>query len=225
MTIKQWPETDRPRERLLSMGAEHLTDSELLAIIIQNGTNKMSSLECAHLILKELHNCRGVIEASRQQLCQYPGIGPIKYTFIQAAAELGRRYYQQNPVIKGAITSADNAQQYFTYTLRHKKQECIAILYLNAAHEIITYDEPFQGSLTQVHIHYRECIQKALNLNATALIIAHNHPTGLAQPSQMDIDTTKELIKVFKVMDIAVLDHIIIGQKDSFSMRQHGIMG
>jgi len=224
MTILEWPEHDRPRERLLEHGAEELTDSELLAILIQTGTKQQSSVDCARSLIKSHTNLRGIIDASQQALCAHNGVGPAKFAMIQAGAELGRRYMQQDQAFKGAITSAEQAKRYFRLTLSHKKIECIAFLYLNAAHEIISYEEPFHGSMTQVYIHYRECIKTALSLDAVAIIMAHNHPNGFSKPSQADIQSTEALIKALKLVDISLIDHIIVGKNDAFSMRDEGLI-
>jgi DNA repair protein RadC len=224
MTIQQWPEHDRPRERLLQHGAGQLSDSELLAILIQSGTAKQSSVDCARALLSNFNNLRGVIDANKKDIFNQPGLGPAKYALIQASAELGRRYLKQNQRFRGAILSADQAKHYFKLTLSHKKVECVGFLYLNAAHEIITYEEPFQGSVTKVHVHYRECIKKALSLDAAAIIMAHNHPSGLAKASQADIQSTEQLTQALKLVDISLLDHIIVGMNSELSMRNEGLM-
>lgn len=224
MTISEWPEHDRPREKLLNLGAEKLTDSELLAILIQTGTTKLSSVDCARALLTEYTNLRSIIELTAAEIYKQPGIGPAKFAMIQAAAELGRRALHQNKPAKGCITSSEQAQRYFKYALQHKKVECVGFLYLNPSHEIIMYDEPFAGGATQVHLHYRECIQKALNVGCTSILMAHNHPNGFAKPSQADIDTTEQLRKALDYVDIALVDHIIVGKNDTFSMRKEGLL-
>jgi DNA repair protein RadC len=224
MSIHDWPEHDRPRERLLLHGADQLTDSELLALLIQTGTATQSSVDCARGLLKHFGNLRGVIDANLKQLCTQPGIGPAKFALIQAGAHIGRRYLQQEHTFKGAIHSALQAKEYFTCTLSHKKTECIAFLYLNASHEIIAYEEPFQGGIAQVSIHYRTCVKQALHLDASAILMAHNHPSGLSKPSQADIDCTEQLIKALHLIDVTLIDHIIIGKKEAFSMREEGFI-
>ena len=224
MSIHDWPEQDRPRERLFSNGADQLTDSELLAILIQSGTATQSSVDCARALISTFGNLRGVIDANLKQLCTQPGIGPAKFALIQAGAQVGMRYLQQEKSFKGAITSAQQAKEYFTCTLSHKKIECIAFLYLNASHEIISYEEPFQGGITQVSIHYRQCVKQALQLDASAIIMAHNHPSGQARPSQADIECTEQLIKALNLIDVVLIDHIIIGKNEAFSMRDEGLI-
>jgi DNA repair protein RadC len=224
MSIHDWPEQDRPRERLLIHGADQLTDSELLAILIQSGTVSKSSVDCARELITTFGNLRGVIDASMEQLCDQPGIGAAKFALIQAAAHLGRRYLQQEKLLKGVITSAEQAKDYFSCTLSHKKTECIAFLYLNASSEIIAYEEPFEGGTGHVSIDYRACVKQALQFDASAMIMAHNHPSGLAKPSQSDIDCTEQLIKALQLVDVALIDHIIIAKNKAFSMRSEGFI-
>lgn len=224
MSIQHWPEHDRPREKLLRHGADHLTDSELLALLIQSGTADKSSVDCARGLIDTFGNLRSVMDATRKDLCHQPGIGPAKYALIQASAAMGRRFFQQDPVFKGAITSVETSKNYFRYRLAGKKTERLGICYLNASYDILAYDEAFHGSINQLFIHYRECIKRALNLEATSMIIAHNHPNGLATPSQTDIDTTERLMQALKLVSISLIDHIIVGKSDTFSMRDAGLL-
>lgn len=222
MTIQQWPLADRPRERLLNYGSEKLSDSELLALLIQSGTKNQSSVDCARALLQRFGNLRAVIDADCKALCEQPGLGPAKFALVQAGAELGRRYFQQRHPSRGAITSCAQAKAFFKHTLSHKKKECFCVIYLDASHNIIQYEELFQGSLTSLKVHPRDFVKKCLDHDAVAVIIAHNHPRGRSTPSQADIQTTKHLIQMLHFVDVQLIDHIIVGENNTLSMQDEG---
>ena len=224
MTIQQWPSADRPRERLLQHGREELSDSELLALLIQSGTRGSSSVDCARALISKFGNLRSVIDADYKQVVSTPGIGSARYALLQAGAEIGRRYFQQRCAHQGPIVSHAHAKDYFMYTMAHKQNECFSVLFLDNMHNIIQCEELFQGNLTELSIHMRLLVKKCLNYNTIAVIIAHNHPRGRPTPSNSDIQTTKMIIKILRYLDIRLIDHIIVGENSSLSMQEEGFI-
>jgi DNA repair protein RadC len=224
MTIQQWPSADRPRERLLQHGREKLSDSELLALLIQSGTRGNSSVDCARALISKFGNLRSVIDADYKQMTDIAGIGAARYALLQAGAEIGRRYFQQRCMHQGPIVSHSHAKDYFMYTMAHKQIECFYVLFLDSMHHIIQCEELFQGNLTELTIQMRLLVKKCLNYNAVAVIIAHNHPRGRAAPSDGDLKATQMIIQVLHYLNIRLIDHIIVGENSTLSMQEEGFI-
>ncbi len=222
MGINNWIETERPREKLLAKGAAALSDAELLAILLRVGKKGKTAVDLARDLLQAFGGLRNLFEIDQKTLCDYPGIGIAKYTQLQAALELARRRLYQNLAQKDVIDNSTDTKEYLIAQLRHHKQEVFACLFLDSQHHIICYEELFHGTIDNSTIYPREVLKKVLNYNATAVIFAHNHPSGIATPSDADRDITQHLKIALNMIDVSVLDHIIVGDGCTTSFAEHG---
>lgn len=224
MHIKQLPKNERPRERLLQYGARSLSNSELLAILIRCGQAKHSALHLAQQLLTNSHGrIAPLFNLSLQQAQQHPGIGPATYCQLSAALELARRQLGeslQQP--RPQLTCANDCKQFLSACLRGYQHEVFACLFLNNQHQVIDYAELFHGSINQTAVYPREIIKQALKHNAAHIILAHNHPSGCATPSQADYQLTQELQQLLNYMQIRLLDHMVVGDPEIYSMAEQG---
>lgn len=224
MNIPKWPEQERPRERLKQLGAEALSDAELLAIILNQGRRGMNVLAVARELLVNFKGLRGLYSASFKQFCQQPGLGIAKYCQLQAGLELGRRHLQESIQRHGVIKEPQMAEQFIIASLQNLEQEVFACLFLDSQHRLIQFEKLFHGTIHMSNVHPREVVKRALAHNAAALIIAHNHPSGIATPSQADREVTQQIREVLRFLDIQLLDHIIVAGNQSTSFAKHGLL-
>jgi len=222
MAIKDWPADDRPREKLLLSGAKALSDAELLAIFLRTGVKGFSAVDLARKLIHEFGSLRQLLEADQQQFCEGHGLGQAKYVQLQAVLEMGRRHLESSLKHGDAFTDADNTMRYIKQRLRAYPHEVFACLYLDNQHRFLYFDELFRGTIDGASVYPREVVKAALKHNAAALILAHNHPSGVAEPSQADIHITKRIKSALDLVDIRVLDHIIVGDADVTSLAQRG---
>ncbi len=218
MIIKELPDTIRPRERLIKAGAESLSDSELIAILLRNGSKRENALNLANRLLSS-YKLDALAEASVKELTQIKGIGIAKACTLKAAAELMNRI-KQNTLSTTRIRSALDAFNYASPLLNHKKQEHFMVIFLNTRNIILKHEIVFIGTLNEAIIHPREIFKKAIAESASSIIIVHNHPSGNTSPSEEDIKITKKLIRSGEILGIEILDHIIIGT-GYWSYREH----
>lgn len=215
-TIHDLPDDARPREKLLTQGADSLSDAELLAIFLRTGIKGMNAIELAQHLLNHCDGVDNLLRASQSQFCQLKGLGPAKYAQLQAVLTLAKRYHiaqlKNNPVVH----NTDSAVSLLSEYLAGEKTEMIAALWLNTKHHLIEFDILAEGSLREAPIYPREIVKRALARNAAAFILAHNHPSGDPTPSRADIDITFQLARACKPLDIRLLDHIIIGKGLSY---------
>jgi DNA repair protein RadC len=223
MNIAQWPPHDRPREKLLQHGARTLTDTELLAILINTGTQKANAVDLARTLLHHHKSLTQLFSASAQELAQTPGIGQAKYAVLQASLELCQRYLSR-PQQATYIRSIADATSFFERQLMHQQQEVFACLFLGYKQQLLGYEALYQGTINRTPIHAREVARFALKYNATFIILGHNHPTGTADPSTADIQATNQLIKELAPLEIRIIDHIIISDKECTSFIEKGLM-
>jgi DNA repair protein RadC len=223
MAITDWPIHLRPREKLLHSGANSLSDAELLAIFLQTGRKGKTAVDLAVELLTEFKTLNKLLSSTRHQIT-LKGLGQAKFTMLQAAVELGRRCLAEKMRQERFLTSAQEAKKYLISKLSHYKHEVFACIFLNARHQFIDYKELFHGTINCTPIYTRVIAQTALELNAGAVIFAHNHPSGDPLPSQNDIETTKEIATVLAVLDIKVLDHIVVGGNTSTSLCEKGLL-
>lgn len=224
MAISSWPINERPRDKLLEKGAAALSDAEILAIFLRNGRSGSSAIDLARELLDVHQGLRQLIDADEQQFCQTKGLGKVKYVQIKAAIELGRRYLQAELEVGDVFTSPEQTRNYLTLKLRAYPYEVFACLYLDNRHRLLSFDELFRGTIDCTQVHAREVVRAALNYNAAAVIFSHNHPSGVAEPSQSDIDLTGQLKKALQLVDIRVLDHLIIGNGSAISLAERGLL-
>lgn len=222
MAIKDWPADDRPREKLLLSGAKALSDAELLAIFLRTGVKGFSAVDLARKLIHQFGSLRQLLEADQQQFCEGHGLGQAKYVQLQAVLEMGRRHLESSLKHGDAFTDADNTMRYIKQRLRAYPYEVFACLYLDNQHRFLYFDELFRGTIDGASVYPREVVKAALKHNAAAIILAHNHPSGVAEPSQADIHITKRIKSALDLVDIRVLDHIIVGDADVTSLAQRG---
>lgn len=224
MSINHWPKQERPRERLLQQGAHQLSTSELLAILLGHGTKGKSAVCLAHELLEKFKDLRQLFNASSIELCAISGIGIKKVALIKAAAELGRRIPLKNTDQLNTIKNPQETAHFIFHKLNHYTHEVFAVLFLDAKNRIIQFNELFHGSLREAAVYPREVVKLALSINAAHVILAHNHPSGDPTPSQSDIELTHHLQNALEMVDIYVLDHLIIGEKQWISFVKTGLL-
>lgn len=222
MAIKDWPADDRPREKLLLSGAKALSDAELLAIFLRTGVKGFSAVDLARKLIHQFGSLRQLLEADQQEFCEGHGLGQAKYVQLQAVLEMSRRHLESSLKHGDAFTDADNTMRYIKQRLRAYPYEVFACLYLDNQHRFLYFDELFRGTIDGASVYPREVVKAALKHNAAAIILAHNHPSGVAEPSQADIYITKRIKSALDLVDIRVLDHIIVGDADVTSLAQRG---
>ncbi|MBI3562051.1 MAG: DNA repair protein RadC [Gammaproteobacteria bacterium] len=222
MSIRHWPIGERPRERLLHSGAQQLTDAELLAIFLRTGRPGVSAVDLARELLHEFGNLRELLTADQTRFCRIKGLGPAKFSSLQAVLEMGRRHLWQTLQQRDAITDPDHAKRYIHARLRDYGHEVFACLFLDTRHRVLQFEELFRGSLHGASVHPREVVKRALYHNAAALILAHNHPSGVAEPSAADRDLTTRLAAALGLVDVRVLDHLVVGESGCISFSERG---
>jgi len=224
LPIREWPEEERPREKLLNRGSKALSDAELLAIFLRTGTQGRSAIDVGRELVQEYGSLRGILNAPQAELCRMKGLGPAKFALLQAALEIGRRYLGEELSKDQALTSPDAVKTYLTACMRDLQQEVFACLFLDNRHRVIVFEELFYGTVDGTSVHPREVVKRALAHNATAVILAHNHPSGVAEPSQADKNITSRLVDALRLVDIRVLDHFIIGDGVVTSFSESGLL-
>ncbi|MEW8507616.1 MAG: DNA repair protein RadC [Candidatus Thiodiazotropha sp.] len=224
MPITDWPMDERPREKLLQRGPGSLSDAELLAIFLRTGVSGQTAVDLARGLLRDFGSLRHLLAADQQRFCRGRGLGVAKYTQLQAVLEMSRRYLGEQLTATGSLTSPEQTQDYLQVRLRHYPYEVFSCLFLDNRHRVIGYEELFRGTIDGASIHPREVVKRALERNAAALIFAHNHPSGVAEPSRADRQITQRLRDALALVEIRVLDHIVIGEGDAVSLAQRGMI-
>ncbi len=224
MGIKDWPADQRPREKLLAHGATTLTDAELLAIFLRTGSPGKSAVDLAQDLLVEFTSLRALMQADCATFTQAKGLGNAKYAQLQAVLEMARRHTFEELDRGDVLTSPEATRAYLSNQLRHYPHEVFACLFLDNQHHILKFEELFRGTIDGASVYPREVVKKALEHNAAAVIFAHNHPSGISEPSQADRLITDKLKEALALMDIRVLDHFIIGDGHPYSFAEHGLL-
>lgn len=222
MAITDWPMAERPREKLLEKGANALSDAELLAIFLRTGCAGKSAVDLARDLLQTFGSLRLLLEAEQTHFCRAHGLGKAKYAQLQAVLEMARRHLAES-LSKGDIfDNPTHVRHYLLSKLRHHQREVFAVLLLDSQHQLIHYKELFFGTVNAASVHPREVVKLALANNAVAIILAHNHPSGIAEPSHADRQITQALVKALALVDIKVLDHFIVGDSETSSFLEKG---
>lgn len=224
MPIIDWPEAERPREKLLQRGADALTDAELLAIFLRTGTKGLSAIDLAYKILNEFSSLRNLFNANLDEFTKIKGVGPAKYVQLQAVLEMSSRHLKETIAKQSAITSPHDTRQFLKSQLRDRSYEVFAAIFLDNRHQVIKFEELFRGTIDGASVYPREVVKKALKYNAAAMIVAHNHPSGIAEPSHADEQITQRLNKALALVDIRLLDHLVIGEGEVISLAERGIL-
>lgn len=224
MKIQQWALNERPREKLLQLGASTLSDAELLAIVINCGIKGQTSVDLARNALQEFGSVQELLFASQAKLTRLSGLGSAKYSLLQACLELFKRSMAEQLSKQNSFTNADHASDYLRAQLSQKPREVFAMLMLDSQHQLIAYREMFKGTINSAAVYPRELVKQAIDDNAAAVILAHNHPSGVAEPSQADIQITQRIKQAFALIDVTVLDHFVIGHSNAVSLAQRGLL-
>ena len=222
MSIRDWPAEERPREKLLARGAAALSDAELLAIFLRTGVTGCSAVDLARRLLVEFGGLRQLLEAELGEFSAHLGLGPAKYAQLQAVLEMGRRHLAETLKRESALESPQAVRDYLKARLRHEPHEVFGCLFLDSKHRVLAYENLFHGSIDGASVYPRQVVKRALAHNAAALILTHNHPSGVAEPSQADRLLTQQLKSALALVEVRVLDHFIVGDGEPLSLAEHG---
>ncbi len=224
MSIRDWPESERPRERLLDKGAGVLSDAELLAIFLRTGTARYSAIELARRLIERFQGLSGLLSASPEAVMQEHGMGAAKYAHLMAALELGRRHVESELRQGAALNDPQTVIRYISQQLKSESREVFAVMFLDSQLKLLAFEKLFFGSVTTCSVHIREIISRALAHRAVQIIIAHNHPDAPALPSPADLALTRQLGQACDLFDIELIDHVIVGSQGSVSCAVAGYM-
>ncbi len=224
MGINDWPVNERPRERLIAAGAAALSDSELLAIFLRTGVRGASAVDLARRLIERFGSLASLFAAPLAQVAEVPGLGPAKYAQLQAVLEMSRRALREEMQRRDALTSPAAVRDYLRLALQGKEREVFVAVFLDAQHRAIGVEELFAGTLAQASVYPREVVRRALALNAAAIIVAHNHPSGVAEPSHADQALTRALIQALALVDVRVLDHFVVARGSCVSFAERGLL-
>lgn len=224
MAIRDWPIDERPREKLLARGAEALSDAELLAILLRNGRRGRSAVQLAREILENFSSLRKLIAADRVRFCAEPGLGPARFAELRAAVEIARRQLAETLRNGPSLASPRATRDFLIARLRDLEHEVFCCLYLDNRHRLIHFEQLFRGTIDGASVFPREIVKQALQWNSAAVIVAHNHPSGVAEPSQADELITQRIKHALALVDIRLLDHIIVGDGASVSLAERGVL-
>ncbi|OYV71729.1 MAG: hypothetical protein B7Z70_16010 [Acidithiobacillus ferrivorans] len=222
MAITDWPRDERPRERLLQSGAASLSDAELLAIFLRVGLPGKSAVDLARELLQAFGGVRGLLTTARKNFCAHKGLGDAKYAQLQAVLELGRRHLAEDWKRGEPLDSPTAVRRYLAAALRDQRREVFAVIFLDNRHRVLRFEEMFWGTIDSAAVHPREVVRRALEINAAALILAHNHPSGIAEPSAADLALTRRIEAALGLLDLRLLDHFIVGDGDPVSLKEQG---
>ena len=222
MAIRDWPADTRPREKLLRQGVAALTDAELVAVFLRTGVKGKSAVDLGRELLDRFGGLRGLCRADKKAACAAPGVGEAKYALLQAVMEMARRTMHEDMQSGDALTSPDAVRAYLRMLLHGKEYEVFCCVFLDAQNRVLAVEELFRGTLTQTSVYPREIVKRALAHNAGAVILAHNHPSGVAEPSTADRQLTRHLAEALALVDIRVLDHFIVAGASSLSFKEAG---
>ena len=224
MRITDWPLNERPREKLLSRGAESLSDAELLAIFLRTGVRGKTAVDVAREALLQFGSLTGLFGAGAEAMSTLSGLGAAKYVQLQAVLEMARRALREKLNRGSALTSPQAVRDYLRLCLQDRPHEVFVGVFLDAQNRVLAVEELSRGTLTQTSVYPREVVKRALHHNAAALIFAHNHPSGIAEPSRSDEVLTGALKQALALVDIKVLDHFIIGAGTAMSFAERGLL-
>jgi len=224
MAIHNWPVAERPRERLLALGPRQLSDAELLAVFLRTGVSGCSALDLARLLLSDFGSLTAMLSSEPARLQKARGMGSAKTAQLLAALELARRSLAESLATRDALSSPRAVGDYLRLTLAGRDHEVFVAILLDAQHRVIACEELFRGTLTQTSVYPREVVKCALRHNAAAVILAHNHPSGVAEPSQADELLTRSLRSALALVDVQVLDHFVVASDRTTSFAERGLL-
>ncbi|MFT4099844.1 MAG: DNA repair protein RadC [Burkholderiaceae bacterium] len=222
LSLRDWPASERPRERLIAEGTARLTDAELLAVFLRTGVPGRHVIDLARQTLARFGSLHALLTSGIGEFCEVDGLGPAKWAVLQASVEMTRRSLAEQLRDRDALTTPRAVRDFLSLWLRDRPHEVFAVLFLDSQHRLLAAEELFRGTLNQAAVYPREVARRALQLNAAALILAHNHPSGVAQASAADRLLTDRLKATMAALDIPVLDHLIIAGNASLSFAEKG---
>jgi DNA repair protein RadC len=224
MAITDWPATERPRERLLKDGAQALSDAELLAIFLRVGVRGKSAVDLARDLMDEFGSLNGLFFASRQACTRVKGLGDAKFAQIQAVLEMSRRALAEAMRERDALASPDAVRDFLRLHMAGLPHEVFSVVFLDAQNRVLAAEELFRGTLTQTSVYPREVVKRVLAHNAAGVILAHNHPSGVAEPSQADRWLTEQLKAALALVDVKVMDHFVVAGGHTLSFVERGLL-
>ena len=224
MSMKDLPAEQRPREKLLARGPAALADTELLALLLRTGYRGRGVFALAEDLLAACNGLAGLLQADLSQLARVKGLGPAKRAELAAVMELARRALAQQMRAAPIFESPQHVKDYLALQLAGQTREVFAVLFLDAQQRLLHWQEMFSGTLTQTSVYPREVVRRALELNAGAVVLAHNHPSGVAEPSRADQYLTQTLKSALALVDVRVLDHMVVGRGSVVSMAERGLL-
>jgi DNA repair protein RadC len=224
MSIGAWPRSERPRERLFANGSASLTDADLLAIVLRTGVRGTSALDLARHLLVRHGSLRGLFNALGKNCSPSRGVGPAKVAQLKAGVEIARRLLVEEARSQNVLTSPEAVRDYLRLSLNELPHETFVVMFLDSQHRLIAADEMFRGTLAQTSVYPREIVKAALAHNAAAVIFAHNHPSGVAEPSRADELLTQALKQALALVDIRTLDHFVVAGNRVVSFAERGLI-
>jgi DNA repair protein RadC len=224
MSIKDWPQSERPREKLLAHGPQSLSEAELLALLLGGGARGRDAVSVARELLTRYGSLRAFLATDRQRCLDERGIGIAGYCRLQASLELARRHYEADLRRGSALESPASTRQFLKARLRDAPHELFCCMHLDNRHRLIAFDELFRGTIDGASVHPREVVKQALARNAAAVILVHNHPSGVAEASQADQLITQRLRAALQLVDIRMLDHLIVADNSCLSFAERGLL-
>ncbi|QYJ85832.1 DNA repair protein RadC [Shewanella mesophila] len=222
MAIKDWPEGEGPREKLLREGVSQLSDAELLAVLLRNGLPGQSAVSLARTMIGHFGGLRALMTANQSEMCVICGVGPVKYAQLKAAIEISKRISKENLQRGKILTDPDLTRDYLMRQLADRAYEVFAILLLDSQHRVIQFVELFRGTIDSASVYPREVVSLVLEKKAAAVIVCHNHPSGVAEPSHADRRITERLKYALATIDVSLLDHMVIGDREIVSFAERG---
>jgi DNA repair protein RadC len=224
MRISDWPAAERPREKLLLQGSHSLSDAELLAIFLRTGTKGKTAVDLARELLNHFGGFRALLQADQQQFCNTHGLGVAGFAQLQAVLEMAKRHLMETLQRDNVLNNPDQVREFLQAQLRDAQREVFLCLFLDTQHRVICSEILFLGTIDSSSVHPREVVRRALALNAAAVIFAHNHPSGIAEPSDADKRITLRLRDSLALIDVRVLDHMVIGDGQTVSLAERGLL-
>lgn len=218
--IKSWPKSERPRELLLDKGPEYVSDAGLVAILIRSGLEGKDAVTLGRELLKHFGGLRGLLNANKKDLEDIKGLGTAKIAQLLAATEIAKRQLKEEIVGKAVINGPEDILEYLSVSMSNLKEEIFKVIYLNSANVVLAAEDLFKGTVDQSPVYPREIIKRAFELNASGLIFVHNHPSGNLKPSKHDLSLNEKLVNACRAVDLAPLDHLIIGPSGHFSFKE-----
>lgn len=222
--LKDWPNTEKPREKLLNLGASALSDAELLAIFLRTGVKGCHVVDLARELLKNFGSISAIFNASKGDFCLMHGLGEAKYVQLQACLEMSKRFLSEELHENECLISSEQSKNFLIGQLRNEKQEVFAVLFLDNQHKVLQFEKLFYGTINASAVYPRVVVEKAIRYQSSAIILSHNHPSGIAEASLADKSITLRLQQALSLIDITVLDHMIVAGNRCYSFAEHGLI-